>query len=169
MENGRFDVFQAESGRETQVKNTADERSFIIEGKDALRGTKAVEALAGMFNNANIDDVSLELPFSIQDPVIRIDSISDMNVGEAFNISGITNLGEENKLHVEVTPSAQRKFFAVGGLRMLASIRRGEMGENRWSTDTTSVLTRPQEYEVNAMSDKGISATAKFSIKWRDT
>jgi heterodisulfide reductase subunit A len=169
MENGRFDVFQAESGRETLVKNTADERSFILEGKDALTGIKAVEALDGMFDNANIDDISLKLPFSIQDPVIRIDPISDKNVGEAFNISGTTNLGEENKLHVEVTPSALKKFFSVEGLRMLAGIRRGEIGENRWSTDIASVLTRPQEYEVKAMSDKGISARATFSIKWRDT
>jgi len=168
MENGRFDVFQAESGKETLVKNTADERSFIIEGKDALRGTKAVEALAGMFNNANIDDVSLELPFSIQDPVIRIDSISDKNVGEAFNISGITNLGEENELYVEIAPSAKRRFFPMESVKRVASIRRGEMGKNRWSTDVASVLIRPQEYEVKAMFNKGIFTTAKFSVNWRD-
>jgi heterodisulfide reductase subunit A len=167
MENGRFDVFRAASGEEILVKNTADGRSFILEGKDALRGTKAVEALAGMFNSPDIDDVSLTLPFSIQDPIIRIDPISDKNVGEAFNISGITNLGEENTLHVEVTPSAHRKFFSVKGLRMHARIRRGEMGENRWSTDTASVLPRPQEYEVKAVSNKGVSATAKLSVRWR--
>jgi hypothetical protein len=168
MGNGRFDVFPITSGEETIVKNTADDRSFIIDGKGALRGIKSVEELVSMFNNANIDDVSLQLPFFIQDPVIRIDTISDKNVGESFNISGITNLSEENELYVEIAPSAQRRFFPMESVKRLASIRKGEMGENRWSTDVASVLIRPQKYEVKAMTKKGIFATAQFSVNWRD-
>jgi hypothetical protein len=52
---------------------------------------------------------------------------------------------------------------------MLASVRKGELGENSWSTNVASMLTKPQEYEVKVKSDKGIIATAEFSIRWRDS
>lgn len=171
MENGRFDVFQITSGEQTLVKNTANDRFFILNGKGALRGINAAEALVSMINNANIDDIYSKLSFVIQDPVIRIDPVGDKNVGEPFSISGITNLSEENELYVEITPvaSAKKRFFPIEGLKMLASVRKGEMGENSWSTNVASVLTKPQEYEVKVTSDKGICATAKFSIKWRDS
>ena len=81
MENGRFDVFQITTGEQTLVKNTANDRFFLLEGTGALGGISAAEALVSMINNANIDDIYSKLSFVIQDPVISIDPVSDKNIG----------------------------------------------------------------------------------------
>ncbi len=167
MENGRFDVFQITSGELTLVKNTVNDRFFIIDGKGALRGIKAARALVSMIDSTNIDDTCIELSFLIQNPVITIDPVSDRNIGENFNISGMTNLSEENELTVKITPVVSKKrFFPLERIITPVSVRKGEMGENIWSINV--VLTKPQEYQIKVVSDKGISAKAKFSIKWRD-
>ena len=149
------------------VKNTVNDTQIRFEC--SLTGSSAVAALTDMITTDGLDDLLVHIPFSVQEPFIRIDPMSDKEMGESFTISGFTNISEGEELSVVISPirSERRRFYPVDDCILKAHVRSGNEGENPWSTDVACSLKKPQEYEVLVRSGIGIVSVGKISVKWR--
>ena len=85
---------------------------------------------------------------------ITIDPINPHKAGDSFNISGITNIGSDRQIWVEIVEDyfgATRirkdgKFYGVAGN---ATINEGTNGINRWEFHVNTSGWLPQQYYVN--------------------
>ncbi len=86
--------------------------------------------------------------------VITIDPINPHQVGDSFNISGITNIGSDRQIWVEIAEDYIRatrirkdgKFYGVAGN---ATITEGTHGINRWEFHVNTSGWPPQQYYVD--------------------
>jgi heterodisulfide reductase subunit A len=166
-ENNRFDLVWMVTEEGVVVKNTVNDTQIRFEC--SLTGSSAVAALTDMIMTDGLDDLLIHIPFSVQEPFIRIDPMSDKEMGESFTISGFTNISEGEELSVVISPirSERRRFYPVDDCILKAHVRSGNEGENPWSTDVACSLKKPQEYEVLVRSGIGIVSVGKISVKWR--
>jgi hypothetical protein len=67
-----------------------------------LRALDAVGKLNELLNFPDVDDVYSRLSFIIEDPFISINEIGPKYVGDAFSITGSTNLAEGDELNIEI-------------------------------------------------------------------
>lgn len=166
-ENNRFDLVWIITEEGVVVKNTVNDTQIRFEG--SRTGNSAVAALTDIITTDGLDDLLIHIPFSVQEPFIRIDPISDKVMDESFTISGFTNISEGEELSVVISPirSKRRRFYPVDDCILKAYVRSGNEGENPWSTDIACSLKNPQEYEVLVRSGNGIVSVGKISVKWR--
>lgn len=98
---------------------------------------------------------------------ISIDPVADKNVGDAFTITGTTNLPAGTKLLAQVYASSFEKKAsdtgefsgAIGGVDVIA----GTGGINTWSMDVDTSVFVPMEYLVNVSVFTGDSGKGDFS------
>jgi hypothetical protein len=100
-------------------------------------------------------------------PFISVDPVSDKNVGDAFTITGTTNLPAGTDLTVQVYATSFEKKAsdtgefsgALGTVRVVS----GTGGTNIWSMDVDSSVFVPMEYLVNASVFTGDPVKGDFS------
>lgn len=104
---------------------------------------------------------------------ITIDPITPHKAGDSFNISGITNIGSDRQIWVEVTEDFFRAkrarkdgiFYGVGGN---ATITESINGINRWEFHVNTSGWPPQQYYVDvfpASHDENYSKVhSKFNL-----
>ena len=143
---------------------------FFFTGPNRLQGSDAAQALIDLLNNQNIDDTYNRLTFLVEEPWIRIDTVSDKYVGTTFTVTGTTNLGVGNELMIEVLSSAFRPTdkTAAGefsGDSGTVRVVEGDAGYNTWSFEVDARAFLPDEYIVRAESiDADITATTTFNV-----
>ena len=110
MTDGRFGVQEIHQDSKTILAMAAagggTQSSFIVDGPGRLQGSQAANALVKMLASPYIDDIYTTLTLTVQAPYIAINPVGTKYTGESFTVSGRTNLAPEDKLLVEVSPSA---------------------------------------------------------------
>ncbi len=105
-----------------------------------------------ILNNSDKQDITPALREN--STFITIDPISPHHVGDSFNISGITDIGSDRPIRVEVAEDPLRairirkdgKFYGVGGN---ATIIESTNGINRWEFHVNTSGWPPQQYYVD--------------------
>ena len=166
-ENKRFDLILMKAEGSVIVKNVNSGTEIRI--VDEIFGSLAGNALLDLISADGLDDILFTIPFSLQEPYIRINPISDKLMGESFHISGFTNISTGKELSVVISPiqSNGKKFYPVEDIVLKAYVRSGNDGENPWSTDDTCSLKKPQEYRLVVKSGSGIISERIVLVKWR--
>jgi hypothetical protein len=108
---------------------------------------------------------------AVTGPFIRIDPVGDKNVGDAFTITGTTNLPAGTEILFQVysasfEPTAanpQTSGFFTGATGTVA-VTRGTGGMNTWSADLDTSTFEPTEYRVTAAEFTGDAKKGDFSM-----
>jgi hypothetical protein len=87
-------------------------------------------------------------------PFISVDPISDKNAGDAFSITGTTNLPAGTEILAQVYPSdfedrtgtGSGEFFGAVGT---VAVEKGSVGSNTWSFQLDTSTFPPRDYRVN--------------------
>lgn len=124
---------------------------FSREG--ALQGPEAAEALIQAIGSADIDDTYTKLDVLIEEPDIEIDPIPDLMTGDAYEISGITNLAEGDNLLVQITsstfkPTRKTQAGDFSGAEGVVQVYSWYDGMNVWYYDLNTTGFKPDEYLV---------------------
>jgi heterodisulfide reductase subunit A2 len=156
--NNSFDLLLLETEDGVLLKNIICESDIPID-----------EFLAGKSVDDLHDDILFVIPFSVQEPFIKIDLIPDVLMGESFQISGMTNLSAGEELSVLISPvrMEKRKFYCVEDMVMEAHVRSGSNGENPWSTNGACILKKPQQYSILVKSGNEVHSVESVSVQWR--
>jgi len=92
--NNRFDVLPENNlyfkGHLRELFNADDGRLLI--NLESLDGRSAANALVEALDSVNIDDIYVMDTFTIEDPLIRIESPGELVVGDGLVVKGTTNL-----------------------------------------------------------------------------
>jgi len=156
MKNG-FGLSIEEDGDSTAVMNDIDNKPiFYINGPLSLQGSNAAGALITALDSPNIDDTYVKLSFSIQEPLVTIDSIGEHAVGDTFTITGRTNLAVGDDLTIDITPSsftatAKTQTTGIGGASGTVPVVAGD-DENTWSFEVITTSFQPDDYNVKVES-----------------
>lgn len=166
MDNHAYDVMPVISRDLIVVKNSFNKEKFVVSGKGSLSSMEAAVNLIEFLNKSGIDDTYTKLQFIIEDPIIRIDTISPKKTGDKFSITGTTNLAVDNEVLVEVmprmVPPGAETYF---GIRGITKIFKGEAGMNSFSFAIDLVDTKQSEYVINLISYKvGIVWNQSFLV-----
>jgi hypothetical protein len=116
---------------------------------------------------AAVIGVSMVTGFPGTKPFISVDPLNDKNAGDAFTITGTTNLPAGTDLMIQVYATSFEKSTsdtgefsgAVGTVRVVS----GNGGTNTWSMDVDTSPFVPMEYLVNASVFTGNAAKGDFS------
>lgn len=134
-----------------------------------LQASDAATALVDLLNSPNVDDTYTKLSFMIEEPWIRIDTISDHYVGDTFSITGTTNLAEGDTILMTVTstafqPTEKTQAGEFSGTSGSVSVQKGET-YNTFSFSVDASTFKPDEYLVKAESvEPSQSTTATFNV-----
>jgi len=101
---------------------------------------------------------------------IRIDPVGDKNVGDAFTITGTTNLPAGTEILFQVysasfeptSSNPQASGFFTGATGTVA-VTRGTGGINTWSADLDTSTFEPTDYRVTAAEFTGDAKKGDFS------
>jgi len=155
MMNGRFDVvYDAGTGQiiNRQLGNGGT-TIFQLSGSGSLQSSDAAFALARAISSQNIDDTFAPTGFTVSEPVVPIDPISDHVVGDRFTISGSTNLAVGDDLSIKVIsssfgPTLKSQSGEFSGAAGVVKVVPGNGGLNRWSFGVDTSTWKPDEYVV---------------------
>lgn len=155
MMNGQFDVvYNTGTG---QIINrqlgTGGSAIFQLSGSGSLQSSDAAFALARAISSQNIDDSFAPTGFTISEPIVPIDPISDHVVGDRFTISGSTNLAVGDDLSITVIsssfgPTLKSQSGEFSGAAGIVKVVPGNGGLNRWSFGVDTSTWKPDEYAV---------------------
>lgn len=127
----------------------------------------------------NTGCIQLENPNNIDTPIapiggenrsfITINPIPTYNVGDRFDISGITNLGSDEQLKIEIAEDFFRAkrtrtdgiFYGVAGN---ATIIAGRNDINQWIFNVNTTGWLPQQYYVTVFSTDDIYTHSDFYL-----
>ena len=172
MGDAKFNVVKDDKPNRVSILGTTGEgtNGFIYTGDGRLQGSDAAQALIDLLNNQNVDDTYNKLTFLVQEPWIRIDTISDKYVGTTFTITGTTNLGVDNEILVDVKSSAfqpteKTASGEFSGDAGTVKVVAGDAGYNTWSFDVNAAAFKADEYIVKVESiESDTTATATFNV-----
>ncbi len=137
---------------------------FIIQGTGRLQGSDAAEALVSLIQK--VDDFStVSGMFTIEEPWVRINTISDREAGSRFTITGTTNVAADNELAIQVLASSLGSTTKSGQQYDIIKVVRGYSGSNTWSksVDTTGFISDEYIVKVEAINFDS-TATSTFNI-----
>ncbi|WP_157202203.1 hypothetical protein [Methanoplanus limicola] len=170
MYNGQFDVITDAEEQWVIVKDRLNiyYNSFVVWGVGYLQGSDASEALIDGINSPYVDDTYYKLSFIVENPWIKIDSISDHHAGDLFTISGTTNLDVGTEIVIALTDSffqvSEEKTDDFSNISSTVQVVEG-INYNEWSLDIDTSDFSENNYKVQAESiEFNVSATANFSI-----
>jgi len=170
MANGELDVFPILEGLKKIVKNTKNNDFFVVEGMMAITGLEAAQSLVEMINTSHVDDTYTKLSFIVEDPIITIDPIDNVVVGQSVLVKGVTNISSEHDLLFEVTCipldiSKMKSAFTMGGFGALASISKGR-DFNTWVATIARPVYQAGKHYVNVYSDAlDVAEVLEFDVK----
>jgi len=156
-ENNQFDLTLFKTEGQVFIRN-------IVNGVDL-----PIDEFLGGSLPGDYDDILFQIPFTVQEPFISIDPISDVLMGDSFSICGYTNIraGEEFSVVISPAKTGMRKFYQVEDNVLKAHVRLGSDGTNPWSIDGTCMLKKPQQYTIVVKSGTGITSVGMVSVQWR--
>jgi len=143
---------------------------FTLEGPGALQGSDAAEALVTALDNAMVDDTYTKLQFLIEEPSIKINPVTEKQVGEKFEIKGTTNLAVDDELLVEVVsssfaPTQKTQSGEFSGATGTVKVVKGTEGFNTWTFPVDTTTFKPDEYIVKVSGvTVDVTQTALFNV-----
>jgi Arc/MetJ-type ribon-helix-helix transcriptional regulator len=170
MENGELDVFPIMDGIRKIVKNTKNRDFFVVEGMTRITGSEAAQNLVTIINTSHVDDTYTKLSFLVEDPVITIDPIENVTVGQSILVKGCTNISSEHDLLFEVTAVTVKKseiknVFGVAGFGAVASISKGR-DFNTWEATIVRPVFQAGRHYVYVYSDAlDVWQISEFDVK----
>jgi len=104
--------------------------------------------------------VGMVTGFSVAKPFISVDPVGDKNVGDAFTITGTTNLPAGTEILAEVYPSVYEDQTGTGsgeftGATGSITVSGGPGSTNTWEFHLDTSTFKPMEYLVTISSFKG--------------
>ncbi|MDD1690992.1 MAG: hypothetical protein LUQ66_10065 [Methanoregula sp.] len=163
------------------VKNDPDgiaAWSFDVPSKKFLAGEYTVIAYVYDKNAPAPGEISGTTTFTVhgsqaptgQAQFIRVDPIGDKNVGDAFTITGTTNLPAGNEILFQVyaasfEPSATnpQQSGEFSGATGIVAVMQGTGDVNTWSADLDLATFPPREYLVNVSAFTGDVSRRDYS------
>jgi len=143
---------------------------FTLAGPGALQGSDAAEALVTALDNAAVDDTYTKLQFLIEEPSIKINPVTEKQVGEKFEIKGTTNLAVDDELLVEVVsssfgPTQKTQSGEFNGATGTIKVVKGTEGFNTWTFPVDTTTFKPDEYIVKVSGvTVDVTQTALFNV-----
>ncbi len=154
MYNGQFDLYPDNTRSEVQsVYPYPGAVLFRIAGPGALEADSAAYALTSALNSPFIDDTYNTRQFIITSPKIKINPIKEHSPGEIIVISGVTNMGTDTNLLVEVTenwfsPTSKEESREFSGISGIVPVIAGYDTYNQFSFPADTSGMHPGEYMV---------------------
>jgi len=173
MMNGIADAIgQTTAGESVIYNNTATTGPFNNVTVSGLQASDAATALIDILNSPNIDDTYRKVSFMIEEPWIAINAIGDQYIGEAFDITGTTNLAEDDELLVTVTsssfePTVKTQDTAFSGASGSVKVVAGDGDSQSWSFSVgADKLTLADNYivTVECVEVSAATATTTFNV-----
>lgn len=170
MQNGDLDVFPITEGIKKIVKNTNNQDYFVVDGIVRINGLEAAGNLVTMINTSHVDDTYTKLSFLVENPVITIDPIENITVGQSILIKGSTNISSEHDLLFEVTSTPIKESeiqtaFSVAGIGAIASISKGREF-NSWVATIARPVFQAGKHYVYVYSDAlDVMQILEFDVK----
>ena len=133
-------------------------------------GSDAAEALVTALDNPSVDDTYTKLQFLIEEPSIKINPVTEKQIGEKFTIAGTTNLAVDDELLVEVVsssfaPTQKTQSGEFSGATGTVKVVKGTEGFNIWSFPVDTTTFKPDEYIVKVSGvTVDTTATALFNV-----
>jgi len=155
--------------------------SFDVPSKKFLAGEYTVIAFVYDENAPGPGEISSMTTFTVhgsqaptgQAQFIRVDPIGDKNVGDAFTITGTTNLPAGNEVLFQVyaasfepsatDPQAGAQSGEFSGATGTVTVMQGTGDVNTWSADLDLTTFQPREYLVNVSAFTGDANKRDFS------
>ena len=114
--------------------------------------------------------VSMLTGFPGAAPHISIDPISDKNTGDAFTVTGFTNLPVGTEILAQVYPASYEDRTGTGsgvfsGATGTVAVEKGTGGSNMWSFQLDTSTFSPEEYRVNVSVFAGKSGTGSVETR----
>jgi hypothetical protein len=103
-------------------------------------------------------------------PFISIDPIGDKNAGEAFTVTGVTDLPAGTEILAQVYPASYEDRTGTGsgefsGAAGTVAVEKGIGGSNTWSFPLDTSTLSPVEYRVNVSVFAGKSGTGSVETR----
>jgi hypothetical protein len=167
MMNGEFDiVYNPVTGEVANRQSGSGKAIFQLAGPGSLQRPDAGYALMQAIKSQNIDDDFTTVPFFVDEPVSLINPIGDHYIGDAFTITGSTNLAVGDDLLVEIYsssfgPTHKAQSGEFSGSTGTVTVTPGTNGYNAWSFYVDTSAFRADEYlvKVSGVSQDVVAST----------
>ena len=159
MYNGQFDVYP--SNDMNTVLGTypvAGNVLFRIGGPGSLQGSDAADALENALKYPAIDDIYAKTQFTVGQPYINLNHISQKMVGDTFTVVGKTNLALDSEVQIDVVsssfkPESKTSSSEFSGQSGTVKVVKSDIStENQFTFDGSTAKFKPDEYIVQASS-----------------
>ena len=159
MYNGKFDTWP--NGELTEVYGTYPVDGnllFRIGGAGSLQADSAANALEEAIDAGANDDIYAKTQFTVGQPYINLDHISQKMVGDTFKVVGKTNLALDSEVQIDIVSSSFKpesktsssEFSGQSGtVKVVAS---PDSTVNQFTFDGSTEKFKPDEYIVQASS-----------------
>lgn len=179
-ENDRFDIqpdFVKLSEKNTCCTGFTQNESgqgrpdifFEYQGDSCLTGIPAAAALIDSLDDPAIDDNYAINRIAVEDPWIRVNPIGERHAGDAFTITGTTNLAMDDEVLVLIypdwytpdkcgrilPPEVQRSGYVSSTIK----INKGTGGTQNWSFDVAGLGPEEFRLEVSAIIQEAYNKT----------
>jgi hypothetical protein len=174
MMNNEFDIY-LDVDKQNVLSNYPKKgtKLFSITGPKSKTGAEAAMVLIDEISKSNVDDIYTKLQFLVEKPIITIDGIGDMHIGDKFTITAQTNLAIDDEVLFQVYSSMyemkhNQKILGgeFSGVTGTVKVLRGDSGLNKLAFNVDASTFRPEEYIVHANAvNQDASTSILFNIK----